>query len=251
MVGLAIPALFVSTKNIYLVFQNHIHYFFTPNKVECIISNIKNQTLVNEIENYINLNIPKDLLSLDQKEFYKKVKHAYPIIKSIEFSFLISKTLQIKVHGVTPWCLINDQYVLANKKRLFSKELFDSEELKNLKALNIDEKMLDLKITAQTNDLLQKIPLDIWRYFSVILHSPLKIELTPRTSPCKCHIITDTLSIHEKNKFAMLGSIFIDLCKRGCVTKKMVNAKTPQFAFDFRMKDQIIVKVYHSWGKGK
>lgn len=239
--------------------------FFTPTHVTYNIQHIYNQSLCDQIKHYVTQKITTNFANLDQNALSHDIKKRFPIIMSIGWQFSISRTLEIIINGVMPYCIINNQYILGNKKRLFDKAFFSSLDPSTVHHVTIDNQWIlksghintgqveqhSEKLDSITYQFLQNIPDTMWQTFAITYHSPNNIELIPYKSACGCRIITDKNTFFDIRKFDSLNAIFYDLCKRGHVTNKILRTASVPFAFDFRIKDQVIVKFYQSRLRGK
>lgn len=252
MLGIALPTAGVMVKKTFDYYTHHALGFFTPKKVSCTISNIFCQKNHAKIMDFVNAHTTQEsLLKFDRLAFYNQLKQQFPIVKSLDWRFSVAQTLHLHIIGTTPYCIINEHYILGDQKRIFSKDLFQDFELAKLPQITINEPFVHEKISTTVYNFLHKIPPAMWQEFNISYHCPSNIELIPHQSLCKCRIITDEKTFFNTRKFDALSDIFGDLCKQGLITKRILGSQTIPLAFDFRIKDQIIIKFYDSRGRGK
>lgn len=252
MIGIALPSAAVMVKKTFDYYAGHAHAFFTPKKVSCTVSNVSCQKTHNQIIQFVHTKTSQDsLLNFDRVAFYNNLKQQFPIIKSLDWRFSISQTLQLHVRGTTPYCIINNEFVLGDKKKLFSKDFFQESHLATLPHIKINQPLDHEKINTAVYNFVHKISPEMWQQFDIIYHTSSNIELVPHQSICKCRIITDEETFFQRPKFNALSAIFNDLCQQGFITKRILKSQTIPLAFDFRIKDQIIIKFYDSRGRGK
>lgn len=261
--GIALPTAGVMVKKTFDYYAHHTLRFFTPKKITCTVSNVFCQKTHDNIMEFIAAKIQpshkatagqathESLVNFDRVTFYNQLKQKFPIVKSLDWRFSVSQTLHLNVIGTTPYCIINDHYVLGDQKRLFSKDLFQDTNLTLLPRITINQPFVHQKISPTVYNFLHKIPPAMWQEFNISYHSPSNIELIPHQSICKCRIIADEKTFFHKRKFNALSAIFGDLCTQGFITKQVLRSQTIPLAFDFRIKDQIIIKFYDSRGRGK
>ena len=229
------------------------------------------------------------VFSFDREAFYAALKHRFPIVYDMDVSFGSDKVLRLNIVGTTSFCRVNEALVLGNQNCLFACELFDAVcsdtvrldstslttngdiscpfalsersesngyernkkrfDVQALPNITIDAQWCGDTLDAHVYDFVHSIPADYWRQYDITYHASDNIVLQPHQSICRCQIIVDEKTFFEKRKFATLSPLFGRLCQRGDITKKMLQSKGTPLVFDFRLKNQIIVKRMHV-GKG-
>jgi hypothetical protein len=247
-----VAPLAVLIKKISIVSSNSIQELFTPRMVTYELNSVFDASLRISIQKFIESRIhQKSLLAFDRSTFYKELKHHFPIIKSIEYEFRSAETLHCNIVGVTPLCRINGCFILGNKRRLFHCSLFSEMNQESLPNVVVDERWLGKKISSNLYHFLHSINKEQWATYYMAYYAPWNIHLVPRTSICHCRIVTDEYNFFNQQKFGALSSIFNDLCNRGLISKKMLGSKGVPLAFDFRIKNQVIVQFHESSKRGR
>lgn len=252
--GIAIPPIVLLVKKFFYTSSEQLHQLFTPKEVVCTINDIFNQELYETIKTFVTQRTTQQsLLGFDHENFYHDLKKKFPIIKEIDLQFQAPQTLYLTIKGTLPYCIVNDTFVLGNKCRLFSKELFSTANINQLPSIQINERWIKAsnKLNKNVYIFVHKIPANIWQQHHIVYNAPWHIQLTPKTVMCRCHILTDEKNLFNQRKFAMLGSLFQDICNKDYLTKNVLAKKKIPLAFDFRIKNQIIVKFYESVRRGK
>ena len=252
MLGIALPSAAVMVKKTYDHYTGYAKNFFTPKNVSCTIFNVFCKKTHDQITQFVQARTSQEsLLHFDRVTFYNDLKEHFPIVKSLDWRFNIAQTLELHIIGTTPYCIVNNHHVLGDKKRLFSKSFFQDAHLETLPNITIHQPIESDDVSTQVYNFVHKISPETWQQFTISYHSQSTIELIPRQSICKCRIITDQTTFFQKNKFNALSAIFSDLCQQGLITKRMLKSQTIPLAFDFRIKDQIIIKFHDPRGRGK
>lgn len=247
-----LPSLFFLVKRALNSSRQQVDAFFTPKQVVYEICLIDNEEIKQQIDAHIkSKTTAKSLLAFDPQLFYKELKQKFLLVKTVEVKYLVPHTLSLKVIGVTPKFVVNDTYVIGDKKRIFAKELFTDGCLDNLPRLTLDKRWLTKKLDQGLYDFLNKIPAATWQQYDITFYEWTNIHLAPHKSVCKCRIVVDEKSFFEQRKFDLLGVVFKDLCERGTITKKVLDSQKTQLAFDFRIKNEIIVKYYGALRRGR
>lgn len=249
---ITIPPIALLVKKFLYSSSKQLHQLFVPKEVVCSINDIFDQTLFNEIKTFVTKKTTQQsLLNFDRQCFYQDLKKKFPIIKEIEWQYQAPQTLYLTIRGTVPYCIINETFVLGNKRRLFPKDYFSNANLDQLPCIQVNKQWISSKIDNHVYTFIHKIPSNQWKEHHIMYNAPWHIQLTPKTAMCLCHIITDEKNFFNQRKYDALGSLFTDLCNKGYITKKMLAKKSIPLAFDFRIKNQIIVKFYDSIKRGK
>jgi hypothetical protein len=252
MVGIGISSVVVFIKKASTTSSNSIQDFFIPRIITYELSSVFDASLRSAIQKFIESRIhQKSLLVFDRSKFYKDLKHNFPVVKSVEYEFRPPETLHCKIVGTIPFCRINNNLILGNKRRLFSGSIFSEIDQQSLPNLTIDERWLGKRLSQPLYHFIHSITQEQWAGYHIAYYAPWNIHLLPHTSICHCRIITDEHNFFNQQKFGALSSIFKDLCDRGLISKKMLSSKGVPLAFDFRIKNQVIVKFHESFKRGK
>ncbi|MFA6263368.1 MAG: hypothetical protein WCW33_02675 [Candidatus Babeliales bacterium] len=247
-----IPSLVLLIKKASIVSSSSIQELFVPRVITYELNSVFDASLRISIQKFIESRInKKSLLAFDRAMFYKELKHHFPIIKSIEYELRPSEVLHCNIVGVTPLCRINECFILGNKRRLFPCSLFSEINQEALPNVVMDRRWLGKKISPHLYYVIHSITKEQWASYHIAYYAPWNIQLMPRTSICRCRIITDEHNLFNQQKFGALSSIFNDLCNRGLISKKMLGSKGVPLAFDFRIKNQVIVQFHESSKRGR
>lgn len=250
--GIVVPCVVVFLKKCTERSVDHINQFFTPKTVRLEIKNIYSSTITQQITSFLNKQTAEQsLLDFEPDTFYQALKEKFPIVKEFEWEYEVPQTLHLTIVGTIPYCIVNNTFVLGNKHRLFSEEVFEDTDLENLPHITIDSCWISEKLDPMVYDFVHKIPTDYWTTYNIAYHAAHNIELIPHKAICRCRIFTDEKSFFEKRKFDALSGLFQDLCDHGFITTKMLQSKKTPLAFDFRIKNEIIVKFYESIRRGR
>jgi hypothetical protein len=250
--GILIPSIVVVFKKITQTSVGGINQFFKPKNIRLELKNIYSKNLSAQITQFLEeQTTDKSLLEFDPEDFFQELKEQFHVIKDIEWEYEVPQTLHLTIIGTIPYCVVNDTYILGNKHRLFDPDLFDQIDTEKLPHITINNRWLGEKINAAVYEFVHKIPSSYWGAYAITYNEPHYIELRPYKSLCRCRIFTDEKSFFEQKKYAALSGIFQDLCDHGFITQKLLQSKKIPLAFDFRIKNEIIVKFYESIRRGR
>ncbi len=252
MAGVIIPPLVVVSKKIVAAYSSQMNALFTPKEIALEISNISNPSVAQAIKEFVTTKTSTSMLEFSPQVFYRELKKAFPIVQKLDWHFSSAQVLHLTVMGTTPFCVINNNYVLGDKRRLLTPDLFEAQQLKDLPRITMHERWLGEKIDRGVFAFVRSIPATYWQHYTITYHNPSTIFLQPTSALCRCRIVTTEKTFFARHKFKALGPLFQDLCKRELVTQAMLkSSKKILLGFDFRLQDQIIVSFYEPSKRGK
>jgi len=243
--ALILPVCYVGLSKLFSASAHQMQDFLQPEKVTYTMASIFNAKLRQNIQDFItDQTTQKSLIHFDPQAFYAELKKEFPIIKSLSWNFVPPKTIHFSIIGTTPLCRINNSFVIGNKHRLFDKQLFEEINPDSLPNIWINEAFIGEKLAPIAYRFAHKITKEQWATHRIYYYAPWNIHLVPYQSICHCRIVADEKSFFNAKKFDALDALFKDLCAQGLITKKMLQSQAIPLAFDFRIKNQIIVKFY-------
>lgn len=244
LVGVSFPVIVVGGRKIFFYWSEQVHTFFTPEEAVITMLGPENSGLISTINLFVQRQIiKKSLLTTSPEILVALLQKAFPAIKKITYEYQPPKTIIFTLEGTQPICLVNGNFVIGNQPKLLNKTDFNPEHLAALPSITIDQRWLTDNVVRQSlYHLINRLTAQQWATFAITYHAPWHLELVPYKSVCKTAILATERSLFETKKFAAISSIFQDLCARGIVTKKVLEAKNCPLLFDTRIKDQIIVR---------
>jgi hypothetical protein len=132
---------------------------------------------------------------------------------------------------------MNKDYIIGNKRRLFSKADFDKYDGLLFKDVHINKTFYDQKLALSVYGLLQRIPNDVYRDYKIIYKQPTDIMLIPKDTNRKYRVVVDEKTLFDKNKRLALPKVEADVRKKDKETKR----KRGMLTFDIRFKKRILV----------
>lgn len=173
----------------------------TPKKINLNLRNIYSDKIKQDLISFTATATTKYATDFDPNLFYKSLKEQFKNIKKIKWIFEKEKAC-LNIVGVAPFCLINDKFVLGNKRRLFSKKIFEKYNLNLLNLVELDSSFLKEKLDDDVYFFLQKIPQDKFDNFKILYSSHNEINLIPRNLKSNYLLKFDHNSFFEDTKFA-------------------------------------------------
>lgn len=175
--------------------------------------------------------------SFSIQSFSSKVCSYYPYIKELTARITPAREVQLQLQRVEPHFIVNNSYVLSDKRRLFDKNLFEEERLQSLGQIMIQVDASN-KIDTATYDLFHSIPSEIYDMYVVSYTRPTHITLIPKNKDYCYRVIADATTLFDEKKRQALAKIAEDVIKRNSQVKN----KQGSFVLDMRFKKGIIVK---------
>ncbi len=250
--GCSIPLTITLVKKLSITSSAQLNNLFVPRTITYELESIFDAPTRSSIQEFVHRTThQQSLINFDREKFYKDLKHAFPLLKTVEYEFRAPDTLHCKLVGTTPYCRINNRFILGNKRRLFPLASFSEFNQQTLPCITLNEKLIGTKLDRSVYDFIHAIPQETWHSYQIFYKAPWEIHLIPTTAICHCRIITDEKNFFNQRKFGALSTLFKDLCDRGLITKNMLSSKGIPLAFDFRIKDQVIVKFHEPSKRGK
>ncbi len=253
LVGVSLPVIVVGGKKIFFYWSEQMHTFFTPEEVSITMIGPENSDLISKINYFTQQQIiKKSLLTTSPEILVALLQKTFPAIKKITYEYQPPKTILFTVEGTKPTCLVNGNFVIGDQPKLLNKTDFNANSLTNLPSITIDKRWLtDNLVRPSLYSLINRLTTKQWTTFAISYHAPWLLELAPYKSVCKTAILATEHSLFETKKFDAISSIFQDLCARGIITKKVLEAKNCSLLFDTRIKDQIIVRCNQPAKRGR
>ena len=226
------------------LFSDNVKLFFKkvviPKKIIWSVDKIYSDTEKQKLSSFIQQSIDSGMFNFDTSIFYKELKKKHKVIKKVEWNFSNPDYAQLKVYGIDPKYLINNKFVLGNKKRLFQKDQFGEFEKEKFVELNIDNKFLGEKLDLNVYDFLNKTyKSDCWKKFRVAYLDKSRIEMLSNDS-LQYLIKTDELNFDNNEKQNFVDLIYLDLMEE--MLKNPKKYKNKVFVFDLRFRDKIFLR---------
>jgi hypothetical protein len=225
--------------------SQNVSSFFTPQSVTCSMTHVFSPELKTAIQEALTSYVLRSsLLQFNPKDCMAYMQQAFPVIKSITFSYTPPHAMHAAITGTVPKFFVNEKYVLGDQSQLFAPELFSEVDCSQLLPITINEALIkqNFQLVKRTHKFIQTIPDTMFKTYAIAYNTPWNIELVPHRAICKTNIITDEKHFNLQASYEAISGIFQDLCTKGLVTKKMIEAqKYRPLTFDVRIGNQVIV----------
>lgn len=249
-VGALVPAgKFVYRK---IIMEGHevVSTYFAVDYVSAEFKNFYSPRVVDDLRACITKYVrSKNLLSFKSQDLYAELKSCCKLIKSFDCKIDVPRVVNLTLTGVTPYCLVNKNFVVGDKKRLFSVDEFNTFDVTQLPSIVITGKLPE-KMASNVYTFLHDIPEKRWREFAITYHDATTIELQPYFSKIPCKILVDQESFFDDAKLHKIGAVFNDMLHRGLLTSKTLQAHESRLMFDLRFGERVIARCKNSFNRG-
>lgn len=245
-----IPSIISISKNIITSIQNKSCAKFIFEKTSIKFENIYSQNLKNQITTFVqNKTQQTSLLKFNLQNFYSDLKNTFPIIKTFN-SEINTNTLNLKIVGIKPFCLINNELILGNKKQLFPKTLFDNLNTCSLNKISINNNFIkNSSLPKNIYSFINQIPDIYWQNYEPNIIKLTEIYLTPKNSVLKYSFVTNQKNIFNKEKLIKAQELYQKFMHDDKFKQK--NFKKNQILLmDLRFKNRIITRLENSIREG-
>lgn len=222
-----------------------------PTLVECEVHHVYSQELVRSIQAAVQEHAKDSLIiCFKPQNLYEKLKEQFTCLKSMSYELQAPKMVKITLYGTTPKVIVNENFILGDKRRLFALSDFQDFDCAQLPCISIASAWCEKKLAKQAYDFVQRVPISMWNRFKILFTSPEVIILTPTQNACPFKIIADVHTFFNENKFEQVNSVFNDLIKKEQITQRMLASKECNVVFDVRFDNRVYVKFLNKPRRG-
>lgn len=230
-------------KNFYSISKKALEISQINLKIENSYSSLIEENLKKFFElktKNINLN------NFNSESFYKDLKSNFKLVKKVEFNFSKPTELQVQVFLIKSKYLVNNNFIIGDKKRVFSKDNFEKIDFNFLKKVYINPALVKTKLDIEVYNFLENITGYIWQNYEINYLSSNNIILKPKDIlDLNFYLITEqnlTFFKTEKN-MSYLSKIFYY-----CLNNK--NKSTKAYLVDLRFENRVYLRPIKTqdWG---
>jgi hypothetical protein len=231
---LCIFACLVVYKNVRRVFV-FARERFAPRSISITCKNIYSDELRDEIKQCaIKYLSGRSYADVSLAELHKNLKQCFKLIKKISWNWGSWGESELVIEGVRPLFLVNDMFVLGDKRRLFPTVFFTDISLDKLHPVSLDFSLCGIKVPRRVHSFLQKIPKDYWESYKVFYISRERIELEEKKSKTPvCFVLNEEMLFDRKK---MKKAEYLSVARP-------VDMKRKYVAYDLRFTNRIYAKI--------
>lgn len=140
-----------------------------PDSVAITYHHVYSDMLKQELTQYIETEFKtKNFSGFIPALFAKNLKRNFTFVKKVLWNWDASGRATVTVEGVRPLFLVNDKFILGNKKRLFPINFFQNVSLDSLKSIQIASALVhEQKINASLYKFLRTVPDSYWDRYTM------------------------------------------------------------------------------------
>lgn len=233
------------------IWQQRIQPLLQPTLIECKTNQIFSQELTRGIQTAVqDYSTDRLITSFNPQELYKKLKERFKTVKSLTYELQAPNEIKITIFGVKPKLVINNCFVLADRRRLFLNSDFQDFNLNELPHLSVASSWYDEKLAPVVHEFANKVSAAMWERFNIVFASPEQIMLTPNQSACPFKIVADHNSVFDEKKYEQVNHVFNDLVRKEQITQRMLAGKECGIVFDIRFDNRVYVKFLNKSRRG-
>ena len=229
---------------VYELFKNFFYKTFSPRTVYIEQSSVYSNELRNEIDKFVRSEmIDTKKAVLNKYEFYKDLKKNFKFVKGVQWRLDSLSQSSVKVDGVNPMFLINDKFVLGDKKRLFPKSWFSEFDLDSLKKVSMIGVLLEEKLDLNVYKAILKIPNRYFDEYDIFCGGANYIILSKKEADFKRTFVVDgklLLNCFDE-KFKSIDLLTTDFLSRKNLERRSLKKK--RLVFDMRFNNLVCVRV--------
>ncbi len=133
--------------------------------------------------------------------FYQELKKSFKIVKGIKWDNMDPIGLNLTIVGVTPEWVVNNEFIVGDKQRLYLKEYFAN--IEGLKKITISEEHYSEKLNSSVYEFLQKIPHDLPTRYTINYKNKREILLNDKERM----ILADEITVLDQKKLQYANDI--------------------------------------------
>lgn len=191
-------------------------------------------------------------LFFDAQNFYSSLKDQFDCVTKVTISKRLPLGFCVKINGVRPVMLLNNDYVLAADRGVYSRQNFISwhglEQLPNVIVPNL---YAGMKVTPWAYDALQKLATDYSKDYVCLYKNPSYIRLEPRLSQRYVAVVLRDVMLENNGALRRLNELVDDALHRGFCSQNMLEKKRRSVELDMRFERRIIMKFIDHGKRGR
>ena len=219
----------------------YCYYLFTPASIVVTYEHIYSQVVKNDIDRFAKKHLSSaDFASFNQREFCKKLKDRFSIVKEVCLSWESFDRAFVTIQGVKPVFSVNKKFIFGDKKCLFPYSMFCSVTGQKFRSLDLNPELVGEKLPARIYEFVQNIPDDCWSDYSVSYSGQNYVLLGKSEKKTKLRLVVDEETLKSSDKMEIIPFVHDDFVNRKNLGGKRGNRK---IAYDLRFKDRIYAKI--------
>jgi hypothetical protein len=211
---------------------------FTPKSITISYKHLYSESLQKQIESFARHEIDENsLASFSPGDFYKKLKQYFKIVRRVDWDTNSPEGALLTIEGVRPLAVVNEHFVVGNKRRLFPSSFFQLVDLQDIKRIEVGKRFYSEKLSLEVYEFVQKIPNYILSRYTVSYEGKHRVILKDNLSKWSRCIIADQKNLLDGKKLMEVDRIEGDYLQ---VRRERGFLRTPKsITYDVRFKNRI------------
>jgi hypothetical protein len=216
-------------------FYGFVRERFAPRSICVVCNRIYSDSLKKRIKKFVlGYLISRSYADIDLYYLCKNLKDKFKVVRKILWNWRSWEEAVLTIEGVRPLFCINENFILGNKKRLFSSDLFSDVDKNSLRYLKMAQP--PVKISSDVYEFLRKIPSSYWEKYSIDYRGRRNIELASKNE--KIRFVVDQDSMFDRDKIDKAKKLHKDfICSSGPNLLKRMKRRC--VVYDLRFSDRI------------
>ena len=227
----------------YTVARSFVLQTRVPHSVSVHIGHIYSDSLRADLEQFITeQTTPEQLCTFNPEEFCRNLKRHFRIVRSVAWNMVSRDQAHITITGTEPEFLINDRFIMGNKRRLFERSSFENYALPDLKVVQVMPEYLGEKIQPEIYQFLQKIPIRTLDRYTVICKGLQEIVLIEHKTDRLAMIIVDEKILFDEGQMNKAYVVPREKVMHDMRLISRRNLSNKTVVYDMRFGDRIYIK---------
>jgi hypothetical protein len=223
-------------KRVFVFIQEH----FAPQSIVITCKDIYSDELRCEIKHSIAQYLSgRSYADVSLDELHKNLKQYFKLIEKVSWNWCSWGESELVVEGVKPLFIVNDMFVLGEKRRLFPTVFFTDISLDSLKSVSLNFSLCGIKIPRSVHNFLKKVPKDYWDKYKISYNSCEEIVLEHKESSLPSVFVVNENVVFDKEKVKRAELLYDDVLRR----KKVTRLNRSKVVYDLRFDNRIYAKI--------
>ena len=217
---------------------------FAPQSINIVCKNIYSDELRCEIKQSIVKYLSgRSYAAVSLSELHKNLKQYFKLIEKISWNWRSWSDAELIVEGVQPLFLVNDMFVLGEKRRLFPTVFFSDISMDSLCSVKLDFLFCGIKVPRRVHSFLKKVPKDYWKSYKISYCSSERIELESKKLGSKVRFVLNEELFFNRKKIKQAEYLNVSRPIKGSRGSSIGCRRNKNVVYDLRFENRIYAKI--------
>lgn len=214
---------------------------FAPREIHIVCKDIYSDELRCEIkQSIIRYLSGRSYVDVSLDELHKNLKQYFKLIKKISWNWRSWNEAELVVEGTRPLCVVNDIFVLGEKRRLFPTVFFTDQSCKSLPLVSLHFSFCGIKVPRYVHRFLQNVPKAYWERYKISYHDRDRITLKDKECSLPVDFVVNEHVFFDEKKLNQARCLYDDVLRRKKLTRSTRKRKV---IYDLRFNNRIYAKI--------